>query len=207
MTFSEKFLSFRKKSGLSQEELAEKLGVSRQAVSRWESGAAMPDSPNLLQISNLFGVSADYLLHDEYESDFDIPAAKETKTEERKNSVFLAAAIILLVFSAVNLFIALDELNVMFLLSGVLYLFAGIIFAAAYFKKENDPPKKAAEKKRISNWCYLIAAVLFWCAACLNFITVITGGIEYAAFSSVGIINMIAGAGFFSTYLKNRKTK
>ncbi|MBQ7875121.1 MAG: helix-turn-helix transcriptional regulator [Oscillospiraceae bacterium] len=207
MTFGEKLLSLRRKSGFSQEELAEKLGVSRQAVSRWESGTAMPDSPNLLQISNLFGVSADYLLHDEYESDFDIPVAKETKKEERRNSFFLVAAIILFIFSAVNLFIALDELNVMFLISGVLYLFAGIIFVAAYFKKENDPPEKAAEKKRISNFCYLIAAILFWCASFLNFVTAITGGIEYAAFSGVGILNMVAGAVFFLTYLKNRKSE
>ena len=62
MTFGEKLLELRKQNNFSQEELAEKLGVSRQAVSRWESGETMPDSPNLLQISKIFSVSADYLL-------------------------------------------------------------------------------------------------------------------------------------------------
>lgn len=64
MKFNEKLTILRKKSGLSQEGLADKLGVSRQAISRWELGATMPDAANLLQLSNLFGVSVDYLLHD-----------------------------------------------------------------------------------------------------------------------------------------------
>ena len=81
MTFEEKLLKLRRRDGLSQEDLAEKLGVSRQAVSRWEVGAAKPDAGNLLQISKLFGVTADYLLHDEFESDHDLPAVQNTKSE------------------------------------------------------------------------------------------------------------------------------
>ena len=65
MTFGEKLFSLRKSQKLSQEELSEKLGVTRQAVSRWENGETMPDSPNLLEICNLFDVSADYLLRDD----------------------------------------------------------------------------------------------------------------------------------------------
>lgn len=68
MTMAEKILALRKKAGLSQEELAEKLGVSRQAVSRWEMGSAFPDAPNILGLSRLFKVSTDYLLYDEYEN-------------------------------------------------------------------------------------------------------------------------------------------
>lgn len=52
----------RKKSGLSQEAFAEKLGVSRQAVSKWECGASLPDTDNLITISNLYGVSLDELV-------------------------------------------------------------------------------------------------------------------------------------------------
>lgn len=68
MTMAEKILALRKKAGLSQEELADKLGVSRQAVSRWEMGSAFPDAPNILGLSRLFGVSTDYLLYDECET-------------------------------------------------------------------------------------------------------------------------------------------
>lgn len=80
MKLSEKILSLRKQAGLSQEELAEKLNVSRQAVSRWEVGSAQPDASNVLQLSKLFGVTADYLLNDDYESDKDVPAVKNTET-------------------------------------------------------------------------------------------------------------------------------
>ena len=80
MKLSEKILALRKQHGLSQEELAGKLNVSRQAVSRWEVGSALPDASNVLQLSKLFGVSADYLLNDDYESDRDIPAVKNTET-------------------------------------------------------------------------------------------------------------------------------
>ena len=77
MTFAEKLLQLRKREGYSQEELANKLDVSRQAISRWEMGTAIPDSMNLLHLSKLFGVSTDYLLNDDYESDNDLPKVKE----------------------------------------------------------------------------------------------------------------------------------
>ena len=64
MKLPEKIVTLRKGRGLSQEALAEQLGISRQAVSRWEQGSAQPDAGNLFQLSRLFQVSADYLLDD-----------------------------------------------------------------------------------------------------------------------------------------------
>lgn len=78
MKLSEKIVQLRKSQGLSQEELAEKLNLSRQAVSRWESGTAQPDAGNLWQLSRLFGVTADYLLDEEQESP-KVPAAAPAK--------------------------------------------------------------------------------------------------------------------------------
>ena len=65
MIFSEKLQLIRKNKGLTQEELAEKLDVSRQAVAKWESGQAYPDISNLIQISNQFNVTVDYLVRDQ----------------------------------------------------------------------------------------------------------------------------------------------
>lgn len=65
MVFSEKLQLIRKNKGLTQEELAEKLSVSRQAVAKWESGQVYPDIYNLIQISNLFNVTVDYLVRDQ----------------------------------------------------------------------------------------------------------------------------------------------
>lgn len=64
MTIGEKILNLRKARGWSQEELAERIGVSRQAVSRWESDSAKPDADKIIAVCDLFGVSADYLLRD-----------------------------------------------------------------------------------------------------------------------------------------------
>jgi transcriptional regulator with XRE-family HTH domain len=76
MRLSDKIITLRKARGWSQEEFAEKLDVSRQAISRWENGTALPDVQNVLQISKLFDVTTDYLLNDDYESDGDIPAVQ-----------------------------------------------------------------------------------------------------------------------------------
>lgn len=67
MILADKILSLRKKLGLSQEELAEKLNVSRQSISKWESAASIPDINKIIELSAIFGVSTDYLLKDEIE--------------------------------------------------------------------------------------------------------------------------------------------
>ena len=62
MTFGEKLQALRKARSWSQEELATQINVSRQALSKWESGASVPDTENVVALSRLFGVSTDYLL-------------------------------------------------------------------------------------------------------------------------------------------------
>jgi len=81
-----KIQQLRKEKGLSQEELASKLTISRQAISKWELGESMPDTENIVQLSKLFGVSTDYLLYDEYESEKD---ATEAKTSVEKADIVL----------------------------------------------------------------------------------------------------------------------
>ena len=65
MILADKIIDERKKNGWSQEDLADKLGVSRQSVSKWESAQSIPDLQRILEMSKLFGVSTDYLLKDE----------------------------------------------------------------------------------------------------------------------------------------------
>ena len=62
MSFSEKILYLRTRNGMSQEVLADKLSVSRQAVSKWESGVTLPETDKLIIISDMFKVSLDFLL-------------------------------------------------------------------------------------------------------------------------------------------------
>lgn len=80
MILADKIIDLRKKNGWSQEELAEKLGVSRQAVSKWESAQAIPDLGRVLAMADLFSVTTDYLLRDENEAP--TPAAVEDGASE-----------------------------------------------------------------------------------------------------------------------------
>ena len=63
--------SARKRKRISQEELAASMNVSRQSVSKWESGQSIPDLEKIIQLSLLFGVSTDYLLKDEFSVNYD----------------------------------------------------------------------------------------------------------------------------------------
>ena len=79
-TFPEKLVELRRKAGISQEKLADRLGVTRQSVSKWESGAALPELTKLIALSDMFSVSVDYLVKDrceETEGFAEAPASTE----------------------------------------------------------------------------------------------------------------------------------
>lgn len=67
MILADKILKLRKENGWSQEDLADKLKVSRQAISKWEGAQSTPDLERIIQMSSIFGVSTDYLLKDDIE--------------------------------------------------------------------------------------------------------------------------------------------
>ena len=156
MRLSDKIIQLRKSNGWSQEDLAEKLNVSRQAISRWEGAAAQPDAANILQLSRLFGVTTDYLLNDEYESDNDLPKVKEVKSDGiHQIMIFMITleVMILIIQFIANIILQ----NIFF---GVLSFlpFAAIIggFEYSYQKRksEADENAQAFRKKfyRISVW-------------------------------------------------------
>lgn len=78
MILADKIIDLRKRAGWSQEQLAEKVGVSRQSISKWESAQSIPDMNKLLLLSQIFNVSTDYLLKDEMEVEEVAPTLKET---------------------------------------------------------------------------------------------------------------------------------
>lgn len=125
MILADKIINLRKKSGWSQEELAEKMNVSRQAVSKWEAAQTTPDLEKILQLGNLFGVTTDYLLKDEIEDEEfadsidEAPIRKITLAEannyleQRKEaSIKIAVATFLCVVSVIPLLVlsAISEL-------------------------------------------------------------------------------------------------
>ncbi len=90
MILADKIIELRKKAGYSQEELAEKMGVSRQSVSKWEGALSIPDLDKILLLSEIFGVSTDYLLKDELGEE--IPAPKEEISESNFRKVSMEEA-------------------------------------------------------------------------------------------------------------------
>ena len=90
MILADKMIALRKKAGWSQEELAEKMGVTRQSVSKWEGAQSMPDLDKILTLSRIFGVSTDYLLKDEIE---DVPGlAPDSESEPKRRRVTMEDA-------------------------------------------------------------------------------------------------------------------
>lgn len=91
-TLATKLVSLRKQKGLTQMELAEKLNVSRQAISRWEVGAAVPSTDNLKVLGDLYEVPVDYLLNEEIEniSSQIKDAPERISQEQEKNGIFLS---------------------------------------------------------------------------------------------------------------------
>ncbi|MBQ9643764.1 MAG: helix-turn-helix transcriptional regulator [Lachnospiraceae bacterium] len=81
MILADKLIELRKKNGWSQEEVAEKLDVSRQTISKWEGAQSIPDMNRILKLSEIFGVSTDYLLKDELE----LPELIQTETADPDN--------------------------------------------------------------------------------------------------------------------------
>lgn len=105
---SEKLYKLRKESGLSQEQLAEQLKVSRQAISKWESGNAVPESEKLISISKYFGVSLDYLLKDEDEIGNNCLERKEYNGDKQRQTIgmviCLAGIVALIVWGLISIF-------------------------------------------------------------------------------------------------------
>ena len=84
MTFSEKLSILRKRKGMSQEQLAEMLDVSRQSVSKWEAQQALPETAKIIIIANIFNVSIDTLLKDDLSIEFDdaVSVVSDTTDED-----------------------------------------------------------------------------------------------------------------------------
>ena len=170
MTFGEKLQQLRRERGWSQEELAAHIPISRQAVSKWESGTAMPDTENVVAISRLFGVSTDYLLHDDYAGDQDIPAVKDREATLQKRHKRDMAMMILIGIQALAFFWQLAgsliyQNHLIPLLGMTAHIMTIIGFEAGfrYFQKEADEEALSYRRTFYRVGVWLVS--LFPCAA------------------------------------------
>lgn len=172
MKLSDKITTLRKQNGMSQEDLAEKLDVSRQAISRWEMGSAMPDANNILQISKLFGVTADYLLNDDYESDNDIPKIQKMKESNTQQIMIFLVMIEVMAFILQFMCVVILQ-NWLFACVSFLPFVAAIGgFEIAYRKKHNEANDVTRKFRRsfykISAWLGFYFPIRFAVQECMH---------------------------------------
>ena len=178
MKFEEKLVSLRKEHKLSQEQLAEKLGVSRQAISRWEAGETTPDMANLLGLCDVFDVSADFLIR-EGEVTQMLNQTVETvtkKLEQRKKIAHLVFALCAQ-FAMVSFVVGVCYSHnvVQQILLGVC---AGLMSAVNTFlvihaimireKGKNKPNQRKNIAHLVSAFCAQIAMVSFVVGVCYS---------------------------------------
>ena len=153
MIFADKIIQLRKKNGWSQEELAEKMNVSRQAVSKWESAQAVPELQKIIALADLFCVTTDYLLRDEIETEqftayepserkkVSLAMAHEYVALRKRAALMIALATLLCIISVIPL-IALTSLSELEILGiseqiacivGLCALFVLVAIAVAIF--------------------------------------------------------------------------
>ncbi len=159
MILADKILKLRKQSGWSQEELADKMNVSRQSVSKWESASSIPDLNKVILLTEIFGVTTDYLLKDEIEEVHTIVEDKEqniirisleeatqyvdTKIEMTKR---ISRGVILCVYSVVPLLFLLamaegswiDMTPSLAIATGLVLLLILVSFGVSYFIRSNQ---------------------------------------------------------------------
>ena len=141
MKLSDKIIKLRKANGWSQEDLAEKMYVSRQAISRWENGTALPDANNILQLSKLFNVTTDYLLNEEYSNDTDIPFVKEVRDKMDSQKIlyrkrFLITSLLWLLSAGVWFVIAINWLEVIYCVLVVVNAIISLVYIILYEKEK-----------------------------------------------------------------------
>lgn len=117
MILADKIIHLRKKCGWSQEELAEKMNVSRQSISKWEGAQSVPDLEKILKLCEVFGVSTDYLLKDEIEEEeikedvyeplkvkhISAEFANEYMEQKKKSALKIAIGVVLCILSPITL--------------------------------------------------------------------------------------------------------
>ena len=175
MKINEKIYTLRKKSGWSQDELADKLSVSRQSVSKWETGDSVPEIAKLLALAKIFSVTTDYLLDDSKEEYIPPQEEKSTDTADKvpgkteslfKNYGWILGVVLLLlglwrIVSAVSGIATFSQVGAFGVLGGAAFLpflfsvLTGIALAVGgiimikYLRKKDETGKTPKKTKRL----------------------------------------------------------
>ena len=163
MNIGEKIYNLRKKKNMSQEDLASVLNVSRQTISKWETGESNPDIDKIVPLCNFFEISTDEFLKGK-----DITYERKITKEKRKNKALTISLCVLIFSIMIILCILLPEINVNESIIGAIIMFclAAITIIIIYYVvgKENDTDirVKKDKKEKIISTIYLITIALYF---------------------------------------------
>lgn len=155
MTIGTKIQKLRKQRGLSQEQLAESLGVSRQAVSKWEAEQSVPDIDKIVLICDYFGVTTDYILRNEDLSCSQIAQStnaieneekKENTENKKKSTILLAVAVMLYILCIVPIILIQNTFGVV-LMFVIIAVATGIIIYRSIFSSSNKSDDEEKDEK------------------------------------------------------------
>lgn len=163
MDISEKIHQLRKQRGISQEQLAELLNVSRQSVSKWESGQSMPDLDKIIPLSNIFNVSTDYLLDSnatEITHVFISEPAKNMRIPMITATAINAAALIFILLGIFTTY----SLNEPLLVVGWIMQIIACTFYEIMLSKEPNAMRRLLQRKsfyRMNVWLLALIPAVF----------------------------------------------
>lgn len=211
MNFGIKLQILRKDKRLSQEALAEQLGVSRQAVSKWERGEGYPEMDTIIMISNLFGVTLDYLMKDNDDEEISISAPIEEagivlSTAEldnfilyKKRNAFIIATAVMAIIMSVSLVVFFEEnslakgamLIIVALAIGSMILVGILSEKYEYLEKKpiilkgNDLEKmKRKQKKHMTTFAIMIATGVFLIILGIAAVVAFEGEFQYISLTN-----------------------
>lgn len=174
MTIGVKIQNLRKQKGLSQEQLAEAVGVSRQAVSKWEAEQSVPDIDKIILICDYFGVTTDYILRDEEMSCTETVQSTNKNEEEKdmdnkkKSTLLLTVAVMLYILCAVPIIIIPNQVGLVLLLVMVAVATGLMIFRSRLNsndkrdENEEKPPKPENPFLKAVKRCVWVLAVVVY---------------------------------------------
>ena len=180
MTIGVKIQNLRKQRGLSKEPLAEALGVSRQAVSKWEAEQSVPDIDKIILICEYFGVTTDYILRNEEMSCMEAIQSintnknedkEESKENEKKSALLLAVAIMLYIISVVPP-ILIDDAAGPALMFVMVAAATGIIVYRSIVNSKNKRDDEEEKKKEPENPILKAVKSCIWAVAIIIYFVI-----------------------------------
>lgn len=200
MTFGEKLQKLRKAQGLSQEQLAVQLGLSRQAVSKWELNEATPDTDNVVRLARMFAVSTDYLLLDE----LDEPSGRRPKERTNPHAGFILGMAV----CAVGLLVAGGGWaywqNAIPLAVGLIIQVLGVALfelQTTYLPPPGGPVATRARFYTTACWLVTPIPVFFGCGLCFRFVVRPYGGwLQWASVLAVYLLVCVVTCAVLSRF-------